>query len=141
MTGKFDTKRFKFDLSSDPWNDGLGKPKEVWDKKLQRYVPIDLISNGSSRKGQWWDKADYEGSLELAKATGDALLAVLTILRHRWQQRGRSGPVVLGNVALKKLGFNRWAKDRALRRLEETGFIRVARKGGSSSKITVLREF
>jgi hypothetical protein len=91
-------------------------------------------------KEQWWDKAYYNESLEIAKATGSALLAVITIVRNRWQQ-GRGKPVALGNVALGRLGFDRRAKDGALRKLEKAGFVEVLRVGGSSPKITVLKEF
>ena len=116
----------------------------IWDIGSQKFVPkigaAGTFSKDTKGKGPWWDKAYYDESLEIARSTGNAMLAVVTIVRNRWQQ-GKGKPIALGNVALGRLGFDRRAKDSALRKLEKAGFVEVLRVVGSSPKITVLKEF
>jgi len=111
----------------------------TWDRDSQRFI---LKAEHPLRKGKtlWFDRAFYAPSLEIASHTGNALLAVVTILRNRNNANG-SKPVVLGNLVMKELGFSRRDKIRALRRLESTGFVKVEWRNRQSPLVTVLKKF
>jgi GTP-sensing pleiotropic transcriptional regulator CodY len=47
-------------------------------------------------------------------------------------------PVVVSSVKLSKLGVNRYAKRRALRKLEEAGLIQVLRANGRNPRVKVV---
>ena len=108
-----------------------------WDSESAGFVEADAIPRINSSKANWWDKAYYGPSLEIASHAGNALLAVVAIIRHR----NKGEPFVFGNVTMKELGFRREDKINALKELEAKGFVRVEWRNRRSPLVTVLKDF
>jgi hypothetical protein len=108
-----------------------------WDSESAAYVEADAIPRINSAKANWWDKAYYGPSLEIASHAGNALLAVVAIIRNR----NKGEPFVFGNVTMKELGFRREDKINALKELEAKGFVRVEWRNRRSPLVTVLKDF
>ena len=108
-----------------------------WDSESAAYVEADAIPRINSAKANWWDKAYYGPSLEIASHTRNALLAVMVIIRNR----NRGKPFALGNVTMGECGFRSRDKIRALKELEATGFVKVEWRKKKSPLVTVLKEF
>jgi hypothetical protein len=113
----------------------------TWDKDQQKMVPKVGEPLGET---QFWDPSYYEPSLELAKSARNALVAVMAILRKRakYNQRFKGGsPVELGNGTLGALGFDKNAKNRALKQMEEAGLIKVTWRERKSPLVKILKQF
>jgi hypothetical protein len=93
----------------------------TWDRETGKHVPVEPVQRVRTSKANWWDKAYYGPSLEIASHARNALLAVIAIIRNR----NKGQPFVFGNVTMKELGFRREDKIRALKELEAAGFIKV----------------
>jgi hypothetical protein len=75
-----------------------------------------------------WCKFDYERQLELARMARDPLIAVQAELYYLWYKlpkNDKSRPIELGSKVFKKMGFNPHDKFRALKHLENAGFIEI----------------
>ena len=79
----------------------------------------------------------YERTLAAAGRLGDAPLAVLVELTHR-AFKTRQDTVLLANAGLQSVGVSRYAKLRALRRLEAAGMITVTSRGSGKSPLVTL---
>ena len=108
-----------------------------WDSGSADFVEAGAIPRNNSFKANWWDKSYYGPSLEIASHAGNALLAVITIIRNR----NKGEPFAFGNLTMKKLGFRREDKIRALKELETIGFVKVEWRNRQSPLVTVLRKF
>jgi hypothetical protein len=108
-----------------------------WNSESADFVEADAIPRINSSKANWWDKAYYGPSLEIASHAGNALLAVVAIIRHR----NKGEPSVFGNVTMKELGFRREDKIKALKQLEAKDFVRVEWRNPKSPLVTVLNDF
>ena len=95
-----------------------GSPKPV--KRLHHARPKAFV------------KLPYERTLETAGRLGDAPLAVLVELTYQ-AFRARRNQVPLANAALQSVGITRYAKVRALHRLEAEGVIAVNWRGGKEN--------
>ena len=91
----------------------------TWDGVASNFVPVEPGRRVRTSKVNWWDKAYYGPSLEIASRARNALLAVVAIIRNR----NEGEPFVFGNVTMKELGFRREDKIQALKQLEATGFV------------------
>jgi hypothetical protein len=109
----------------------------TWDRKAGEFVPVEPGHRVRTSKSNWWDKAYYGPSLEIASHARNALLAVIAIIRNR----NKGQPFVFGNVTMKELGFRREDKLQALKELEATGFVKVEWKNRKSPVVTVLKDF
>ena len=109
----------------------------TWDRKAGEFVPVESDQRVRTPNDNWWDKAYYGPSLEIASHAGNALLAVVAIIRHR----NKGEPFVFGNVTMKELGFGREDKINALKELEAKGFVRVEWRNRRSPLVTVLKDF
>ena len=108
-----------------------------WDSNSADFVEAGAILGTKTSKANWWDKAYYGPSLEIASRARNALLAVVAIIRNR----NKGEPFVFGNVTMKKLGFRREDKIKALKQLEATGFVKVEWRDRKSPLVTVLKSF
>jgi hypothetical protein len=79
----------------------------------------------------------YERTLAAAGKVENATLAVLIELTHRRFKRHQN-TVLLANQALAAAGISRWSKDRALKRLEVVGLVKVKRRNGRSPLVKIL---
>ena len=79
----------------------------------------------------------YEQTLTVAGQIGDATLAVLVELAHRRFKTHRN-PVSLPTEGLEAVGISRWAKKRALDRLEKAGSVEVTWRRGRSPLVKIL---
>lgn len=68
-------------------------------------------------------------------STAQDLAILLHILHRAWAEK--SNRVKLTSAALGALGITRWAKHRALRRLEEAGFVSVERRQRQNPIVTL----
>jgi hypothetical protein len=109
----------------------------TWDTDANEFVPVERGQRVRTSKANWWDKAYYGPSLEIASHARNALLAVVAIIRSR----NKGEPFVFGNVTMKQLGFRREDKIKALKELEATGFVKVEWRNRRSPLVTVLKEF
>ena len=108
-----------------------------WDSNSADFVEAGAIPGIKTSKANWWDKAYYGPSLEIASRARNALLAVVAIIRNR----NKGGPFVFGNVTMKELGFRREDKIKALKELEATGFVKVEWRGAEISSGHSSEEF
>jgi hypothetical protein len=108
-----------------------------WDSESADFVEADAIPRINSSKANWWDKAYYGFSLEIASHARNALLAVIPIIRNR--NKGKA--FTLGNVTMEECGFRSRDKIRALKELEATGFVKVEWRKKKSPLVTVLKDF
>jgi hypothetical protein len=84
----------------------------------------------------------YETLLTLAGSTRNALLAVIAILHHRqFKSWAKAEPITLGNRRLRALGFHHSDKIRALRELENAGWITVQWCERKSPKVSIVKGF
>jgi hypothetical protein len=81
----------------------------------------------------------YEQTLKAAGQLDDAPLAVLVELAHQRFKTHRN-PVPLPNKALRAAGISRWAKIRALQKLEGLGLVAVTWRGTRCPLVTILWE-
>jgi hypothetical protein len=109
----------------------------TWDRQANEFVPVEPGQRVRMSKANWWDKAYYGPSLEIASHARNALLAVVVIIRTR----NKGEPFVFGNVTMKELGFRREDKIKALKELEATGFVKVEWRNRKSPLVTVLKKF
>lgn len=109
----------------------------TWDGEGGKFVPVEPNQRVRTSKPNWWDKAYYGPSLEIASRAGNALLAVVAIIRNR----NKGEPFVFGNVTMKELGFRREDKIKALKELEATGFVKVEWRDRQSPLVAVLKSF
>jgi len=109
----------------------------TWDREEGKFVPVEPGQRVRTSKANWWDKAYYGPSLEIASHARNALLAVIVIIRSR----NKGQPFVFGNVTMKQLGFRREDKIRALKELEATGYVKVEWRNRKSPLVTVLQDF
>lgn len=79
----------------------------------------------------------YERTLAAAGRLGDAPLAVLIEIGYRAFKAHRK-QVPLANATLQSVGITRYAKLRALRRLEADGMIAVDWRGGRRTPLVTL---
>ena len=94
----------------------------------------------SKRAGPIWCKFDYEGQLELARKSRIAGYAVQAELYRLWfKNYDKTQPIALGNGVFKKLGFDRRRRIRALKDLENAGFVAVQWRKRKSPLVTVIR--
>ena len=82
-------------------------------------------------------KLPYERTLETAGRLGDAPLAVLVEVTYQ-AFRAHRNQVPLANAALQSVGITRYAKVRALHRLEAEGIIAVNWRGGRRTPLVTL---
>ena len=78
----------------------------------------------------------YKQTLRVAGQLQNAQLAVLVELA-RLRFKLHQNPVPLPNTALQTAGITRWAKNRALRKLEEAGMVSVSWRGQKSPLVTM----
>ena len=78
----------------------------------------------------------YKQTLRTAGQLQNAQLAVLVELA-RLRFKLNQNPVPLQNTALQTAGITRWAKNRALRKLEEAGMVSVSWRGQKSPLVTM----
>jgi hypothetical protein len=109
----------------------------TWDGDAGQFVPVEPAQQVRTSKPNWWDKAYYGPSLEIASRARNALLAVVAIIRNR----NKGEPFVFGNVTMKELGFRREDKIQALKQLEATGFVKVEWRNRQFPLVTVLKSF
>jgi hypothetical protein len=109
----------------------------TWDRDAGGFVPVQPTLRIRTSKDNWWDKAYYGPSLEIASHARNALLAVVAIIRNR----NEGQPFVFGNVTMKELGFRREDKIKALKELEATGVVKVEWRNRKSPLVTVLKKF
>ena len=108
---------------------------KVWDQHKQRHVPATVVTRTERfLKGPvplWW--------LQKASSLGKGPLAVGLAL---WFQHGltRKNPVRLSNMVVVPWGVSRYAKYRALGKLEATGLVRVENKGNQSPEVEIVTE-
>jgi len=86
----------------------------TWDREAGKLVPVEPALRVRTSKDNWWDKAYYGASLEIASHARNALLAVVAIIRSR----NKGEPLVFGNVTMKELGFRSEDKIKALKQLD-----------------------
>ena len=109
----------------------------TWDREAGNFVPLESGQLIRTSKGNWWDKAYYGPSLEIASHARNALLAVTAIIRNR----NKGQPFVFGNETMKELGFRSEDKTRALKQLEAAHFVEVEWRNRKSPVVTVLKDF
>jgi hypothetical protein len=109
----------------------------TWDREVGEFVAVEPGQRVRTPNDNWWDKAYYGPSLEIASHARNALLAVVAIIRHR----NKEEPFVFGNVTMKQLGFRSEDKTRALKQLEAARFVEVEWRNRKSPVVTVLKEF
>ena len=109
----------------------------TWDRDASEFVAVEPVQRVRTSKANWWDKAYYGPSLEIASHARNALLAVVAIIRSR----NKGERFVFGNATMKQLGFRREDKIRALKQLEATGFVKVEWRNRKSPLVTVLKKF
>jgi hypothetical protein len=86
-----------------------------------------------------WCKFDYDQQLALAKKTRIAGYVVQAEIHRLWfKSINKTQPIALGNSVFEELGFNRHAKNRALRDLEAVGSITVEWRKQKSPLVTVI---
>ena len=76
--------------------------------------------------------------VERAAQLGTQALVVSILLQFRFLLSQKES-VTLPKNFLAKFGISRGVKQRALKKLEDAGLIRVSRMGGHSSRITLLK--
>ena len=103
-----------------------------WDSHSADFVEAGAIPNTKTSKANWWDRAYYGPSLEIASHARNALLAVIAIVRNR----NKGHAFKFGNVTMKELGFRREDKIRAL-----TGSNRFHKGGMEKSTISLGHRF
>jgi len=108
-----------------------------WDSESADFVEPDAIPRINSSKANWWDKAYYGPSLEIASHARNALVAVMAIIRNL----NKGKPFTLGNATMEEWGFRSRDKIRALKELEATGFVKVEWRKKKSPLVTVLKNF
>ena len=110
-------------------------------KQIVDFAPLQKKSNSArSRKRSGKAKfvmLPYEQILAAAGKLENATLAVLVELAHRRFKRHQN-KVLLANEALAAVGVSRWAKDRALKRLETVKLVKVYRRKGRSPQVKIL---
>jgi len=109
----------------------------TWDRETGKHVPVEPVQRVRTSKANWWDKAYYGPSLEIASRARNALLAVIAIIRNL----NKGKPFTFGNVTMGECGFRSRDKIRALKELEATGFVRVEWRKKKSPLVTVLKDF
>jgi hypothetical protein len=109
----------------------------TWDREAGKFVPVEPDQRVRTSKANWWDKAYYGPSLEIASHARNALLAVVAIIRNR----NKGKPFSLGNKTMEECGFRSRDKIRALKELEATGFVKIEWKKKKSPLVTVLKDF
>ena len=109
----------------------------TWDKEAGEFVPVEPAQRVRTSKANWWDKAYYGPSLEIASHTRNALVAVMAIIRNL--NKGKA--FALGNATMEEWGFRSRDKIRALKELEATGFVKVEWRKKKSPLVTVLKDF
>lgn len=82
-----------------------------------------------------WAKIPHDRGLELAKRTGNPVLAVLLTLEHAIYSAG-SNQVKLTNGLLKQYGITQQSKNRGLRQLAAAGVIAVEWRGKAAPIVT-----
>jgi len=87
-----------------------------------------------------YGKRYYRETMERAKATGCALLAVEADILWRWWDAGEQS-FSYPNVELNKYGFTSQQKNTVLRKFEEAGWISVQWRGKKSPIVTLLKRF
>jgi hypothetical protein len=100
--------------------------------------------NGSKTKAKF-DKFFYmfpehvfEGVWNLCEQHNNyAPLRILSVLHKLWFEDFGRNPVRLTSYKLRKLGISRWRKYRALKLLEEGGYIFVERVNGDNPFVTL----
>ena len=95
----------------------------------------------SKRTSRLWCKFDYENQLELARKLRVPAIAVQAELYRQWYKlpgNDKSRPIALGNKIFRKLGFSHHDKFRALKHLEEMGFIEIAKRDRQTPSVVVF---
>jgi hypothetical protein len=105
-------------------------------------APLQKKSSTKPRKRNGNVKAKfvmfpYGLALEAAGRLGEPAFAVLIELAHR-RFRRHQNPVLLANEALATAGISRWAKNRALKRLEALGLVKVTWRQRRSPLVEIL---
>jgi hypothetical protein len=94
----------------------------TWDREVGEFVAVEPGQRVRTPNDNWWDKAYYGPSLEIASHARNALLAVVAIIRHR-RGSAREKTSLLSFTALKSwtgslsTGFNSWTELYLNRRL------------------------
>ena len=109
----------------------------TWDRETGKFVPVEPTQRVRTFKANWWDKAYYGPSLEIASHARNALVAVMAIIRNL----NKGKPFTFGNVTIEECGFRSRDKIRALKELEATGFVKVEWRNKKSPLVTVLKDF
>jgi hypothetical protein len=111
--------------------------KDLTDEELAD-IPCEEVLTSSSRRRRQFLRGpiDWQDVCAVAKLPGKTW-AVWLLLHLRWPMEDGEG-VTLPNSRLAEMGVDRWAKIRALRALEDAGFIRVERRRGCSARITLV---
>jgi hypothetical protein len=114
-----------------------------WDSKTKKHVEIpwepDKFRRKLNGRGLFWVAFDYKKQMALAHAAHSPLLAVLAELhRLQFQSWKKKEPITFNCSAL---GFHRDAVIRALRILEQRGWVSVHRERGQSPKVMILEGF
>ena len=95
----------------------------------------------SKRTSRLWCKFDYENQLELARKLRVPAIAVQAELYRQWYKlpgNDKSRPIALGNKIFRKLGFSHHDKFRALKHLEEMGFIEFAKRDHQTPSVVIF---
>jgi hypothetical protein len=79
----------------------------------------------------------WHGSNALRRSRAPQI--ALALLYQSWRQ-GKGRPVSLSNAALEAQGVSRYAKTRALQKLETLGLITVERGKGQTPSVTIIHK-
>jgi hypothetical protein len=119
--------------------------KFTLDRKTGKMVEVSDGGTSTPVKADYkcrWIQFRYEEQMELARSSRNALLAVQAELyRLHFRSWEKNKPIVLGNLAFRKLGFHHTDKTRALKDLKTAGWIEVEWRTGRAPLVTILRSF
>ena len=90
---------------------------------------------------QLWCKFDYENQLGLARIFRVPVIALQAELYRLWfklPNNEKYRPIELGNSVFRKLGFSHHDKFRALKHLEEMGWVKIANRNGQTPSVVVF---
>jgi hypothetical protein len=99
-------------------------------------APLQKAPREKSRQRSKFVTLPYESTLKAAGQLQNAQLAVLIELANQLFKKHQN-PVPLSNKALRAAGITHWAKNRALRKLEEAGLVLVSWHGRKCPLVTI----
>jgi len=127
--------RDSFDL------EGFRLPESLLPRPLKETAPNNQHPYKAKSPKRIWCKFDYENQLGLSRKSRDPLIAVQAELYRLWfklPDNDKSRPLELDNTVFKRLGFNHHDKHRALKCLENVGFIEMKQRRNRTPLIVVL---